>query len=323
MVTLSNTWVTSYNNVPTQTTQTNQAQNVMFGLKSALVAAGYTVVSSSDSSTAGAGDKWISSTNLVWNTTGNPHSWIQLESPSGMLPSSNRAFILIDLTSTNVYQSSFSWASASFTGGSNTTGPTAPANAAGFVNKQFLHSTLTNSKYHYQYVSSGSQVGNFLFQTSQDGTGRMCFGFGFLASNGAESGDGWPCFGFSAFSEAGQGGMSAATIYAANASVLYHFDGTMTTATNLLTPSYNGTGDFMAQVTSAGSGVTGSYPDFPVVLCDVTSGKVSIRGYVVDLAYAPTGTSVTSGTVEPSTGPTTTTIQGSFWVPNGNSVPSL
>ncbi len=76
--TLAKTWLFNINN--TQTPQGSailDAQLMIFNIKQALVAAGWTVVRSSNSVSVANSDLWAASTNLVWN--GAAHSWIVLQ----------------------------------------------------------------------------------------------------------------------------------------------------------------------------------------------------------------------------------------------------
>lgn len=325
MVTLSNTWTTSYNNVPTQTSLQLQAQNVVYALKNALVAAGWVIEISSNSSTLNTSgtDTWSSSASVVWNTAGSAHSYVVVKSPAGLLPSSNQIRLLIDCGTgaTNYHLLNITFATAAFTSsGSVNTIPTAPTNNIAFSNKQYLHSTVVNSKYHFQYVTAGTQIGNFLFEMSEDGTGRYHSVIGFLGSQGYETGDGWPGICIAAFQESSTGAFSASNLNSNSNSFHFSYDGTVPATFATLTCTYNTT-PYMGNVTSTGSAITGVYFDYPIVLASTV--KVTIRGYIVDIAWAPTGSSVTSGTVEPSSGSSTTAIMGEVWVPNGNVAPSL
>lgn len=113
-----------------QTVGTNNAyqtdvQNIMRTIKTSLCGFAlnpWTVVSSSNSTSAGATDYWTADGYLVWNTTGNTRSWIVLRALSG-------SQLCIDLksSSASTYANAniiFSAASG-FTGGNTSTRPTA------------------------------------------------------------------------------------------------------------------------------------------------------------------------------------------------------
>lgn len=329
MVTLANTSNTSYNNVPTQDTLVHQGQTILYNLKQKLVAAGYVIEISSDGTTlkTDGTDQWSSSASVVFATAGSAHSYVVLKTPSGMLPSSNQARVLIDcgVGASNNHLANFGFATAAYTSsGSVNTIPTAPTNNSAFNNKQFLHSTVANSKWHCQYVTAGTEVGNFLFEISQDGTGRFHFALGVLAIHGAETGDNWPVVFICSFVETSTGAMSVGQITGSTHSAQAHYDGTMATGARFINAYSNADGtDVMASFGTAGSSITGVYPDFPLVVADTTAGKLTVRGYIVDLAWAPSAVATLSGTVEPASGSTTTTIIGTVWVPNGNVTPSL
>lgn len=104
-------------------------QSVLYAIKVSLTTFGstpWTVVSSSDSASAGATDYWTAASKLVWhNNTANARSWIVLQQ-TGM---SATFQILIDCimngTGQNGAQVAMFWSAAGFTGGSTTARPTA------------------------------------------------------------------------------------------------------------------------------------------------------------------------------------------------------
>ena len=327
----TNTWTTSYNNVPTQTTLALQGSSTLLGLKNAMVAAGYVIQISSNGTTlqTNGTDTWSTTADVNFNTAGSAHSYVVMETPNGMLPSSNRVRCLIDcgVGAANPHLVNLGFATANYTSsGSVNTIPTAPTNSVAFNSKQYLHSTLVNGKYHFQYVTGSAvsplEVGNFAFQCSEDGTGRFQFFYGVFISRGYESADPWPVSCFAAFSESSVGATTTGIISSSSHGAAVGFDATIATGSGCVNPNNNSI-DVMTQFGATGSSITGQYFDFPFVLADFTSGKLTIRGYVVDVAWAPTAVNTLSGTVEPATGGTNSTIIGGLWLPNGGVTPLL
>ena len=76
------TWLFDVNNVGGSSAGTlADTQGTLYAIKVAMVALGWTVVSSSDSTAPGTGlgDNWAASGNLIWGNAGVAHSWIVLE----------------------------------------------------------------------------------------------------------------------------------------------------------------------------------------------------------------------------------------------------
>ena len=128
---LSKTWQFSVNNVVTwQVDASTTLKKLIFQFKAILLAlplAPWVVVSSSDSSTAGASDKWLTYANCVAGSgSGNARAWIVLRN------SVTNVQLLMDMNgngnSPNPLESGMTWVmspAAGFTGGSTTARPTA------------------------------------------------------------------------------------------------------------------------------------------------------------------------------------------------------
>lgn len=125
--TLEKTWQHNVNqSTATSSNFLTDMQALMYKIKASLVGFGstpWTVVSSSDGTSAGAADYWLAAANCVWNYSGNAHSWIVLQQ-SGL--SNFQACIDLNFSSGNPnYLSLFVSFAAGFTGGSTTARPTA------------------------------------------------------------------------------------------------------------------------------------------------------------------------------------------------------
>jgi hypothetical protein len=115
-----------------QTAYTSGAQatdnaSLLYAIKASLIGFGtapWTVSGSSNGAGAGAMDgvdRWASAANVIWNTTGNNHSWIVLKQ-TGI----DVGFeVLIDCNVAQQYYLTVTWATSGFAGGSATTAPTA------------------------------------------------------------------------------------------------------------------------------------------------------------------------------------------------------
>jgi hypothetical protein len=80
MPTKEKTWTFDVGNVVNTLAEATDMKAILFGLKTAMVAAGWTVQLSSDAASAGAADYWIDTGDLNWGTTG-ARSWIVLRNP--------------------------------------------------------------------------------------------------------------------------------------------------------------------------------------------------------------------------------------------------
>lgn len=115
--TLVKTWqISSNNRIVAPNDETQIFQELLFGVKEALVGFGsnpWTVPLSSDSVEVVNGDLWAVSEDLVWDSPGDPHSWIVLENVEGVQ-------ILLDLINSSTQphrMDAFASLSAGFSGG--------------------------------------------------------------------------------------------------------------------------------------------------------------------------------------------------------------
>lgn len=100
MVLPTRTWTVSPNNAfSDQTSHLVQFQEACFGLKLALLGAGWTVQSSSNTSIADTSDNWATSADVVLGTSGNG-SWIVVRSPVGWIPGSEQIDLLFYVNDT-------------------------------------------------------------------------------------------------------------------------------------------------------------------------------------------------------------------------------
>lgn len=122
---VSKTYQFDVNNVVPSQAETPFHQTLLLGIKDAMIGFAtlpWTVISSSDSAIAGAGDNWTVIGDLVWNTSGNVHSWIVLQQGAG----GGQLCIDLNFSSSQSEKANFFWsAGGNFTGGTTTNRPTA------------------------------------------------------------------------------------------------------------------------------------------------------------------------------------------------------
>lgn len=137
---------------------TNRA--LVLWLKTALVGfatSPWTVVSSSNGVTAGAGDSWTTEADLVWANPGTAHSWICLAHPAGFQ-------VVFDLSTEAGHAAGSSRRfyvspSAGFSGGSITACPTA-ADAYGYAVGYWSAAQQNNVRtvWHVSHSSAGTRI---------------------------------------------------------------------------------------------------------------------------------------------------------------------
>lgn len=80
------TWQLDVDNLIAFPSVIQMHQDLIFAIKNALVSFAtlpWTVISSSDSITAGASDKWLTSANMIWANAPTAHAWIVLQQGAG------------------------------------------------------------------------------------------------------------------------------------------------------------------------------------------------------------------------------------------------
>lgn len=165
-------WVFSENQVPSSVADL-QSQNraILLQLISFLVANGWSNYRGCNSTTVTAGDSWQNTpANLVWNTSGNAHSWQILESPTGLIPGANGTYTgtqskmwlgieLLSSSSTIYYLFALHLWNSAPSGGSTTAVPTGSV-STGIV--QWTLSPRQNTRINMS-VTSGNATGNGAF----------------------------------------------------------------------------------------------------------------------------------------------------------------
>lgn len=181
---LSRTWYTNNNlALPDVTTALRSHASMWFNFKNQAVqaltgstgasgappgSAAWTIHSSSDGVTAGAGDNLGGSTFTAgkWlrNTAGNAHSWFVLQSPNTLTDGTH--YILISLGTSSDQNAIIAISKTAFSGGTTTADPTA-ANQSTFAASQTHPNTTTAGKTDYVVDANG----NFHFWSGKNSAG--------------------------------------------------------------------------------------------------------------------------------------------------------
>ncbi len=173
-----------------QTDQVIQYQEILFALKTILVAAGWPVQLSSDTVTAGSGDRWLSAANVVLGLAG-AGSWITFRSPLAWDSHQVDLLLHVDATGLNPRRALIQIAiddTQPYTGGSTvslptTTGPETTILSGG--TDLLPWTTATNGRYATWYTSRGD------IMIGAKVTGRPFFSqFHYLTSNTNADGGG-------------------------------------------------------------------------------------------------------------------------------------
>lgn len=324
-MTLLRTWTVSLNNVPSQATLDAQGKAVTLAYANLLIAAGYTCEGSSNGTTGAmdAVNRWSTAANLIWEAAGSAHSWIVLKHPSR----SQRVLIDLSTGATNQHLRNITWGATAFGGGAptNLVAPTATTagNARTYTNKQYLAAALANVKFH----ALRNTATDVLFFVSADGSGVFSSASGMVISANFETGDNHPVLSFESFTATAPGAFSYTNLNSTTHSTMWNNNDTIAASSTHGPVQYAQPGsasNVLVNQSNTWSSISGKATALPVLLYTGTAVTNSPRGFMVDIAAAPTGTGVASGTEEPqSPTPSETAIFGEFWVPCANVTPQL
>ena len=336
MPTLTRTWTTDQNNAPSDQTSTGaQVKEILLTFKNALKTAGWTVMQSSNSSTADTSDNWSATSDIVNGTSA--HSWIVLRSPANYPSSGNYIYFGIDYYNSNAAQVDWCTATANWGNLSTSIGPA--HSSATHANGDNVHtssddtyvvpSSVTDIKYHI----CTNTTGDFILYTSVDSTGQCHFASFINKLSSADPVDIFPIATY--FRSTG----TTASSYGSNPwyySDLFNgasgsgrgfkFDDG-TTSSNSYYHEYWGFANSTSSSpwgtnmgSSSGDDISGKFPAFPIYCTGAggTNGKF-IRGILTDIYQANFNTVAFAaiGDVSPGTGSITQGCIGSVWVPCG------
>lgn len=333
MATLARTWTISQNNsCGDQTDIGEQTKEILFDLKTKMLAAGWTVTQSSDSATSGASDLWIDADDLI-NATG-AHSWIVLRSPAGYALSGEFIYFGIDYRLSNDnYCYCASRGDADWTSLSTTTGPTASTtNVNPFTagnSRSIVNASLADTKFHSAY----SNVGDIIYYTSNSAVGRACWAMLMIKCADAEATDLYPVLNYVFGMDSTNANLDYGPFYSGNFANPAYTKGFHPTTGLGSANVYSGGGVLDSFGTAAfwansapsntGDELTGKIPAVPIAFsCSYPAGASRIVGQLTDI-FACQGYQKTAGTywkaqngdVAPGTGTITQGVVGGVWVP--------
>ena len=348
MPTRQRTWTISQNNTPSDvSTVAAQGKEILLTFKNALKTAGWTVMQSSNSSTADTNDNWSSVSDVVNGTSA--HSWIVLRSPANYPSSGNYIYFGIDYNSSDPAQLDWCTATANWSGLTTSVGPASSSSTD--PNGSNVHTTTDDTYFIPKEVSDGSvravkyhictnTTGDFIFYTSINATGQVFFGSFINKLSQAESVDDFPIATYFRGMGSSNSTSTSSFLYASNPFVLgdlsngggsgrgFKFDdGTVAMSSGITAHNYyyheywtvgHTTGFSTNMGSSTGDNISGKMPALPIWCTGAggTNGKF-IRGVLTDM-YVANGSSqslAATGDVTPGTGTITFGCVGSLWLP--------
>lgn len=329
MPSLEYDWQFDVNNANTAgATFAESAAKLLYSIKAAMVGFTtnpWTVVSSSDASTAGASDKWLSATNITFTNLAAAHSWIVLKQ-TGMASNYQVCFdCYFNNTPVGIFTTIMVSPSAGFTGGSASARPTATDE---FPIDGTIGTTTPSSPYLFGQPSSGAfaSVSHVMMTEAGDATRIVtCYNAvptSYIFFEKIRT----PITGLTTpFIHGQQSNISTPGAHQPSTSLWYSGQSAMfqQVATHrrayMTGEAYNGT---LVSSVSAVSDINSEWPLSPVGLYCNTAGVKGRLGYMADIWWGATST-VTSG----DTYPDDTTRQfvqfGNMVFPWDGSVPVL
>lgn len=319
------TWNYSVNNAVNTGVLLTDASYIMYGIKAALVAAGWTVQMSSNRASYGAADYWASYANVVW-TTNAVGSWIVLRNAQ-LAGGAFEVLLVCDGYGGTSPGVGLSVASSAFSGGSLTAAPTATnVKAMTTMSSDRIASGTAAKQWHVIY-SSDLQVTR-VFVTG-GGAVNLYWAFEKLKTppgNIAEI-DNW-----NATAMHGSSGTGVATVAQLNASTAnstgFYNASTAAIPHGYTCESYNGT-TLAGLVTAYSPEEHGSnqiWPAWPVGIVGYNIGLTppwvyEPRGQLYDVLWGP-NTLITGSTYD-GAGSKTWVKMGALWQPWSGASPVI
>src|SRR3990167_6488146 len=313
-------WTSSLTQILPSSSLDAQAKELMGNLKTAMSTSNlFIITGSSNGVTGGMGfpDHLESADDFTFAQHSSSHSWFAACTVTGGvagLPNNRRMYFFFGCSSsvsgTPAIQVSIS--PSNFDGGTHLVNPVSATLSKTFPPRQFLVSPVATAKTHHMWNTSGS----FLFHGSATGVGRYNYITAYLKSLNHDSDDEYPFLFMQNYNPSTNGPFTPELSHNGNASAmmwkdgsLFHPTGTsyisipMKPAAAGLIPSGN---IVMAQFGVNGANATGQYPDFPAILVSVETNRIAFRGFLGDIALAPSdAAAIVQGTVEPASGSST------------------
>lgn len=317
MSTLTRTWTVTLNQTPaSEATVLAQMQNILYQMKTNMVAAGGVVQSSSDgSANAGAADHWLSAANVIRGSGGANRSWVVIQHTAS---GAGSIYVLIAYSTASDHLINLTVSSSAFSGGGLTSDPTTTGgNAIAVANQQVVASTLASVRFH----TLRNTTGDFMFLISPVGSGRFTFLLSGHQLAGVEASDPHVWLSLHEYRTTSKGVFTLDGAGVNNYGLWQHTGAIAATNRSILNPELVSGTKVIDTLTASGSPVSGAFPALPAVV----AFSNRIKGTLVDIALAPNDVTVLVGTEEPASPAASTTmiVGAALWVPNGGVTPVL
>lgn len=282
------TWVTVFNRIPVdQTTQANQYKNTILDLKEFVVGnlggatGAWSVVGSSNGVTADASDNWLTTADIINDTSGNAHSWIIFQDPDNKI----QMVFSCEFSDTEKMAVEFATVIDPFSLGTTTASPSLPGTGYAFSSfNQTLENTPTLSDHRLHMWRS--DVGDLILGTSKDGTGTIESVIWYLKSIGFTPGDAYP-YGVAQYRAAAPDGGFSEQLQSAMKG--WWDDGSDLNnmfQLNRLKAANTGSDIFSAMDTLGDDLMSNEYPREAVQVSANDIGKTAYRGHLADISWA-------------------------------------
>lgn len=296
--TLDKTWQFDVNQeLITTGTAAGDAQQIIFAIKNSLIgfaSNAWAVISSSDAFSAGAGDKWLAVGDLIWNTDGNPHSWMHLRQ-TGI---SANFEVVIDLNYTGGPSCSIIWSPTGFdTAGTTTNRPSSSAGEEFILaNSNWLQlNGASSQRFHVMQSTDGECTRLFGFNTWN---GRFIFFLGFDKAKNPVPGWAVPAAVYYVYQHDSVICIYDDIYYGNRIGCWGYHDRQM--SFYLSAETYQS--DPLGQQQTFPNDIDGSYPLSPVGLVSKTHGAWGRHGQVFDLWWGSTAIPMYAGSYPVGTG---------------------
>lgn len=313
------TWTFAYNTTPTdQTSQTQLNRSLLIQFKEFLVAHGWTVTNSSDSSSVSASDLWGTTLSKVVGVSSGARSWIVLKSPAGFVAGldgsytgdQSRVWLLIDCLG-NLQLSSITLKidRVALTGGT-TSSPPSNATTVTLLSAAFQSITTSGCLLHF----AAAQNGHFICLVNQTGQSRISTCFGILPvinpEKIASSGLDYP-FGIYTFVNSSTTSTGALTVSLTGS--LWNSSGTAATNAAIPVCLMSSGGSVLGAGFSSTTDLNGYAISSDVYLVSTASGSQMLLGRIADIQWSGMP-NLPQFTVDNVTTPTKIFV-GSWWIP--------
>lgn len=327
MATLSRTWRANANlALPDVSTALRSHASMWFNFKNQMcralqgtagasgapvAASAWTVHSSSDGVTAGAGDNLGGSTFTAGKwlraAAASPHSWFVLQSPATPGVTDGPYYILVSLGTASDQNAIVAIAKTAFAGGTASADPTA-AGQSTYTTAATHPNSTTAGKTHF-YVDD---AGNFFFWSSKNGLGYAhMFICGQSLTEARPSGDTCRFVLCVSFLDSGRGAPGLTSTVPLRG---FHNDGTAAATSELTLPVLNiGGGSAMASVLTQLNSVDSKLDGLPILyVVSTKTGQMGVRGRLPDSWLV--GSGAANGAGDPSAAaPNAVVMGGGMW----------